>query len=38
MMLMMQEANWRNKEPTKASKEAEAPFKIQIEELRKENA
>ena len=38
MMLMLQEANQRNKESTKALKKTEAAFKIQIEELRKENA
>ena len=38
MMLMMQEANRRNKESMKALKEVEANFKVQIEELGKENA
>ena len=38
MMLIMQEANRRSKESTKALKEVEAALKIQIEELRKENA
>ena len=37
-MLMIQEANQRNEESTKALKKAEANFKIQIEEIRKENA
>ena len=38
MMLMMQEVNQRSEESIKALKEVEAAFKIQIEELRKENA
>ena len=38
MMLVMQKANRRSEESTKALKETETTFKIQIEELSKENA
>ena len=37
MMLIMQKANRRSKESTKALKEAEASFKTQIKELKKKN-
>ena len=38
MMLMMQEVNQRSEESMKAMKEVETILKVQIEELKKENA
>ena len=38
MMLMTQEANRRSEESTKALKEVKTTFKIQIKELKRENA
>ena len=38
MVLMMQNTNWRSEESMEALKEMEVAFKMQIEELKKENA